>query len=360
MLSWAPQLSRRAGVELCLKKVLVRDVSKRRPIDIPSDLLTADASDLIEVAGGDEPMRSYIERAIQGGKHVITANKVVMAKHGPELLDLAAEKNVDVYFEAAVGGGIPLISTFRVDLQANRIERVSAVINGTTNYVLGRMSAGGLTMADAVREAQEAGYAEADPTDDIGGFDATYKLAILASIAYEIKLVAHTQRHTGRVEARVHPAMVSLDHPLARVEGAENAVFVEGDLVGQVLLVGQGAGGRPTASAVVGDLIDLSRSIRRGVQSRPSFSFDDRVGVVPIGEVKTRAYYRIQAEDRPGVVAAVGQVFAEEGVSISSFIQKDAFSHDQTAELVVTTHPSLDASLPRARERMARLEPIRT
>src|SRR5213593_1900389 len=196
MLSWAPHLSRRAGVELCLKKVLVRDVSKRRPIDIPSDLLTADASELlehssiqvlIEVAGGDEPMRSYLERAIQGGKHVITANKVVMAKHGPELLDQAAEKNVDVYFEAAVGGGIPLISTFRTDLQANRIESVSAVINGTTNYVLGRMATG-LSMADAVREAQDAGYAEADPTEDVGGYDATYKLAILASIAYEIKV----------------------------------------------------------------------------------------------------------------------------------------------------------------------------
>ncbi|TMD17466.1 MAG: homoserine dehydrogenase [Chloroflexi bacterium] len=397
MLSWGPQLSRRAGVELRLKKVLVRDVGKRRPIEVPSDLLTADASELledssievlIEVAGGDEPMRSYIERAIQVGKHVITANKVVMAKHGPELLDRAADRNVDIYFEAAVGGGIPLISTFRVDLQANRIERVSAVINGTTNYVLGRMASAGLTMADAVREAQEAGYAEADPTDDIGGFDATYKLAILASIAYEIKvrpreiyregidgiepvdfryarelgyaikLVAHTQRHTGRVEARVHPAMVPLDHPLARVEGAENAVFVEGDLVGQVLLVGQGAGGRPTASAVVGDLIDLARSIRRGVQSRPSFSFDDRVGVIPIGEVTTRAYYRLRVADRAGVVAAIGQVFAEEGVSISSFIQKDAWSHDQTAELVVTTHPSLDASLQRARERMAALEPV--
>ena len=397
MLSWAPQLSRRAGVELCLKKVLVRDVNKRRALEIPSDLLTADPSELlddasievlVEVAGGDEPMRSYVERAIQAGKHVITANKVVMAKHGPELLDLAAERNVDVYFEAAVGGGIPLISTFRVDLQANRIERVSAVINGTTNYVLGRMASAGLTIADAVREAQDAGYAEADPTDDIGGFDATYKLAILASIAYEIKvrpgeiyregiegvepvdfryarelgyaikLVAHTQRHTGRVEARVHPAMVPLDHPLARVEGAENAVFVEGDLVGQVLLVGQGAGGRPTASAVVGDLIDLARSIRRGVQSRPSFSFDDRVGVIPIAEVSTRAYYRIRVADRAGVVAAIGQVFAEEGVSISSFIQKDAWSHDQTAELVVTTHPSLEASLQRAREKMAALEPV--
>ncbi len=397
MLSWAPQLSRRAGVELCLKRVLVRDVTKRRSIEISPDLLTTDASAilddasievLIEVAGGDEPMRSYIERAIQAGKHVITANKVVMAKHGPELLDLAAEKNVDVYFEAAVGGGIPLISAFRTDLQANRIERVSAVINGTTNYVLGRMDSGS-TMTEAIREAQEAGYAEADPTEDIGGYDATYKLAILGSIAYEIKvrpddifregidgvepvdfryarelgyaikLIAHTQRHPGRVEARVHPAMIPLEHPLARVEGAENAVFVEGDLVGQVLLVGQGAGGRPTASAVVGDLIDLARSIRRGVQSRPSFSFDDRIGVIPIGEVKTRAYYRIRVEDRAGVLAAIGQVFAEEGVSISSFIQKDAWSHDQTAEMVVTTHPSLDASLQKARERMAQLEPVR-
>ena len=398
MLKWGPQLSRRAGVELALQKVLVRDVDKRRSIDISTDLLTADPAEVIddssievviEVAGGDEPMRSYLERAIQAGKHVITANKVVMAKHGPQLLDQAAERNVDVYFEAAVGGGIPLISTFRTDLQANRIESVSAVINGTTNYVLGRMASAGLSMADAVREAQDAGYAEADPTDDVGGYDATYKLAILASIAYEIKvrpsdiyregiegiepvdfryarelgyaikLVAHSQRHPGRVEARVHPAMVPSEHPLARVEGAENAVFVEGDLVGQVLLVGQGAGGRPTASAVVGDLIDLARSIRRGVQSRPSFSFDDRIGVVPIGEVKTRAYYRIQAEDRPGVVAAVGHVFAEEGVSISSFIQKDAWSHDHTAELVITTHPSLEASLQRARERMAELESVR-
>ena len=293
---------------MCLRRVLVRDLDKPRTVEVARDLLTDDPDVLlddpsievlVEVAGGDEPMHSYLERAIRAGKHVVTANKVVMANHGPELLSLAAEKNVDVYFEAAVGGGIPLISTFRTDLQANRIERVSAVINGTTNYVLGRMASGQLSLEDAVREAQAAGYAEADPTDDVGGFDATYKLAILGSIAYEIaihprdiyregiegiepvdfryarelgyaiKLIAHTQRHPGRVEARVHPAMVPLDHPLAQVEGANNAVFVEGDLVGQVLLVGQGAGGRPTASAVVGDLIDLARSIRRGVQSRP-------------------------------------------------------------------------------------------
>jgi homoserine dehydrogenase len=397
MLTWRSQLARRAGVELCLQRVLVRDLTKRRSVELESELMTTDPARVledpsihvvVEVAGGDEPMRGYLERAIRAGKHVVTANKVVMAKHGLELLDLAAEKNVDVYFEAAVGGGIPLISTFRTDLQANRIERLSAVINGTTNYVLGRMGAAGLSLEDAVREAQAAGYAEADPTDDVGGFDATYKLAILGSIAYEIKvrpddifregiqgiepvdfryarelgyaikLIAHTQRHPGRIEARVHPAMVPLDHPLAQVEGANNAVFVEGDLVGQVLLVGQGAGGRPTASAVVGDLIDLARSIRRGVQSRPSFSFDDRVAVIPMGEVMTRAYYRIRVDDRAGVLAAIGQVFAEEGVSISSFIQKDAWVQDRTAELVVTTHPASDASLQLARARMAQLEAV--
>jgi len=398
LLNGLPQLNRRAGLELCLEKILVRDVAKPRAVTVAPALLTADPAELldnptiqviVEVAGGDEPMHSYLQRAISAGKHVVTANKAVMANHGMQLLALAAEKNADVYFEAAVGGGIPLISTFRTDLQANRIERVSAVINGTTNYVLGRMSADGLPLEYAVREAQAAGYAEADPTDDVDGFDATYKLAILGSIAYEIsvrpqdiyregikgiepvdfryarelgyaiKLIAHTQRHPGRVEARVHPALVPLDHPLAQVEGADNAVFVEGDLVGRVLLVGQGAGGRPTASAVVGDLIDLARSIRRGVQHRPSFSFDDRIGVIPMGEVETRAYYRIRAEDRAGVVAAVGQVFAEEGVSISSFIQKDAWVEEKTAELVITTHPTADMRLQRARQRIAELELVR-
>jgi len=397
MLASQSQLARRAGIELCVRRILVRDTDKPRAVRVAHELLTTDPDRLlddssidiiVEVAGGDEPMHSYLERALRAGKHVVTANKVVMARHGLELLELAAQANVDLYFEAAVGGGIPLISTFRTDLQANRIERVSAVINGTTNYVLGRMASAGLRMEDAVREAQAAGFAEADPTDDIGGFDATYKLAILGSIAYEvkirpddiyregiegiepvdfkyarelgyaIKLIAHTQRHPGRVEARVHPAMVPLEHPLARVEGANNAVFVEGDLVGQVLLVGEGAGGRPTASAVVGDLIDLARSIRRGVQKRPSFTFDEHIGVIPMGEVVTRAYYRIRAADRAGVIAAVGQVFAEEGVSISSFIQKDAWVEEQTAELVVTTHPSRDDSLQRARERIAGLEQI--
>ncbi len=398
MLTWQSQLARRAGVELCLRRVLVRDLAKPRSVDVGTELLTTNAADLlddpkidviVEVAGGEEPMRAYLERAIRAGKHVVTANKVVMAKHGLDLLDLAAQKNVDLYFEAAVGGGIPLISTFRTDLQANRIERLSAVINGTTNYVLGRMASTPPTSRSPRRCAKPSRRGLPRPTRlTISAASTRPRLAILGSIAYEIKvrpedifregiegiepvdfryarelgyaikLIAHTQRHPGRIEARVHPAMVPLEHPLAQVEGAANAVFVEGDLVGQVLLVGQGAGGRPTASAVVGDLIDLARSIRRGVQSRPSFTFDDRVAVIPMGEVLTRAYYRIRVDDRAGGLAAIGQVYAEEGVSISSFIQKGAWVEERTAEIVVTTHPSSDASLQKARVAIAKLEPV--
>jgi homoserine dehydrogenase len=296
--------------------------------------------------------------------------------------------NVDVYFEAAVGGGIPLISTFKVDLLANEIERVQAVINGTTNYVLGRMANGGRGLAEAVAEAQAAGYAEADPTQDLSGEDAVFKLAIVASIAfgarvhpdlvyregiervkqvdfryarelgYEVKLVATAAREPGggRVEARVHPALVPQGHPLAAVEGATNAVFIEGDLVGPVLLQGLGAGGRPTASSVVGDLIELARSIQRQVQNRAAFQFDPSVHVVPMAEVRTRAYLRCRVADRPGVLAAIFKVFGEEGVSIASAIQKE--SDDVSAEFVVTTHPATDAALQRTRARISELDVV--
>ena len=190
-------LSRRAGLDLELRRVLVRDPARPRAVQLPPGLLTTDPAEVlddpavdvvVELAGGEEPARSFLERAIRGGKHVVTANKLVMAKHGPELLELAGAMNVDVYFEAAVGGGIPLISTFRVDLLANDIERIMAVINGTTNFVLGRMANEGLTLADAVAEAQAAGFAEADPTDDVAGFDAAYKLAIMASIGFGVRV----------------------------------------------------------------------------------------------------------------------------------------------------------------------------
>jgi homoserine dehydrogenase len=397
LLTRAEKLRRSSGAELSLCRVLVRDPAKKRAVTVPHELLTTDPSELlddrdidvvVELAGGEEPARTFIERAIKNRKHVVTANKVVMARHGPELLELAAEMNVDVYFEAAVGGGIPLISTFKIDLQANDIERVAAVINGTTNYVLCRMSQAGLTLADAVAEAQQAGYAEADPSEDIDGHDAVAKLAIMSSIAfgarvkpgdiyregiqaiepvdfryarelgYEIKLLAYAARQNGRLEVRVHPAMVPLSHQLAQVEGAMNAVYIEGDLVGSVLLVGQGAGGAPTASAVVGDLIEVARSIGRQVQMRPPFTFDDEVVVMPMSEVSTRAYLRCRVADRPGVLAKIFTIFGEEHVSISSAIQKEAFEGEASAEFVVTTHPAPDAALERTRRRIAEVDVV--
>lgn len=394
LLTWGPGLRRRAGVELNLRRVAVRDTSRARP-GIPAELITSDplhvvddpeVDVVVELAGGEEPARSWIERAIRNRKHVVTANKVVMARHGPELLELAGEMDVDVYFEAAVGGGIPLISTFKADLAANQIERVSAVINGTTNAMLCRM-AEGLDFAAALAEAQAAGYAEADPTDDVEGFDAASKLAIVASIAfnarvhprdvytegitrvepvdfryarelgYAIKLLAQSERTAAGIEARVHPCMIPLGHPLALIDGATNAVFIEGDLVGQVLLQGQGAGAKPTTSAVVGDLIDLARSIQRQVRGRAPFTFDDGVRVVPMDEVDARAYIRCTVADRPGVLAQIFTVFGEEQVSISSAIQKEAFEGD--AEFVVTTHPAPDAALRRTVRRVAALDPVR-
>jgi homoserine dehydrogenase len=262
------------------------------------------------------------------------------------------------------------------------------VINGTTNYVLGRMANGGLDLARAVAEAQEAGYAEADPSQDLDGYDAACKLAILASVGfgarvhpeeiyregiegvdpvdfryarqlgYEVKLLACASREPGggRLEARVHPGLVPYGHPLAVVEGAANAVCIEGDLVGQVVLQGQGAGGRPTASSVVGDLIDLARSVRRQVQNRASFDFDPAVRLVPMDEVLTRAYLRCRVADRPGVLAAIFKVFGEEGVSIASAIQKE--SDDVSAEFVVTTHSASDAALQRTRARIGELDVV--
>jgi homoserine dehydrogenase len=397
LLDWGDELDNRAGIPVRLCRVLVRDTSKQRAMRIPPGLLTSDPSDVlddpaihavVEVAGGEEPVRGYLERAIRAGKHVVTANKVVMARHGPALLELAGERNVDLYFEAAVGGGIPLISTFKADLQANEIQRIAAIINGTTNYVLGRMAHDALSLDEAVAEAQAAGFAEADPTDDIDGHDAVAKLAIMASIGlgarispdsiyregirgidpvdfryarelgYEIKLLAQAQRRSGRVELRVHPAMVPTSHPLATVDGAHNAVFIEGDLVGEVLLYGQGAGGRPTASAVVGDLIDLAGSVRRGVQNRAAFRFDPEMAVVPMDEVSTRAYFRCRVADRPGVLAAIFTVFGEQQVSISSAIQKEVFEEEGDAEFVVTTHPATDAALRRTRDQIESLDVV--
>jgi homoserine dehydrogenase len=396
LLTWGDALRQRSGGELALRRVAVRDGAKERPT-VPRELLTTDVSELlgdpeidivVELAGGEEPARTYLERAIRARKHVVTANKVVMARHGPELLELAGEMDVEVYFEAAVGGGIPLIGTFKIDLAANRLERVEAIINGTTNFMLTRMAAEGRPFDAVLADAQAAGFAEADPTDDVEGNDAASKLAIMASIAfgarvhprdvycegirsvepvdfryarelgYAIKLLALTHRTETGIEARVHPCMIPFGHPLAQVDDANNAVFIQGDLIGDVLLQGQGAGARPTTSAVVGDLIDLARSIRRQAHAYRHFLFED-TPVLDMERVLTRAYFRCTVEDRPGVLARICAVFGEEEVSISGATQKEIFKGDAAAEFVVTTHPAPDAALQRTRRRIAELEPVR-
>jgi homoserine dehydrogenase len=309
-----------------------------------------------------------------------------MAKYGPELLELALEHHVDIYFEAAVGGGIPLISTFKIDLLANEIDSIEAIINGTTNYILDGM-AQGRSYAEALADAQGLGYAEADPASDVDGHDSVYKLAIMASIAfssrlhpsqiyregitglyprdfrfaadmgYAIKLLAEGRKREGAVELHVHPTLIPLSHLLSQVAGSNNAVVVDGDLVGTVLLYGQGAGGRPTASAVVGDLIDLVHSMRRGVDNRIPMWFDRNYEVRPFTDVVSRAYFRMEVEDRAGVLAEITRVYADQGISIDSVSQKNA--DGSTAEIVILTHPARERVLQSARETIDALECVR-
>jgi homoserine dehydrogenase len=390
-------ITERTGVGVELARVLVRDPHKPRPYMPSPSLLTTDADDIlddpsigvvVEVMGGMEPARTYIERAISAGKAVVTANKEVMAHHGPTLLELAREKCVDVYFEAAVGGGIPLISTFKIDLLANEISRIEAVINGTTNFIIDRMAVDGQDFDDALAEAQRLGYAEADPTYDVEAYDAAFKLTIMSSIAfrtridpnavyregiraldpvdfryaaelgYAIKLLAFAQVCDGQVEAHVHPTCIPQSHLLAAVHDAYNAVVIDGDLVGRVLLYGQGAGGRPTASAVVGDILDLVLSLRKGIDNRIAVDFSRQRSLLPMAEVRTAAYLRLHVADKPGVLADVTRILGDLDVSISSIVQKSLIVEHAAAELVILTHPAREAALQEARRRLTELPAV--
>lgn len=389
--------ARTIGCPLVLRHVLVRDPARERAFDVDPALMTTDSRDLladpevevvIEVMGGETPAYDYVKEALSNGKFVVTANKEVMAKHGSELLALARAHGVDVLFEASVGGGIPIIAPLKRDLLANEILGLRAIINGTTNYILTAMSRKGERFEDALREAQDLGYAERDPTNDIEAFDAAYKLAILASLAfhtdirpadvyregisrltprdftyaaqlgYAIKLLAIARRANGAVEARVHPALVPLDEPLAKVDGVLNAVQVEGDLLGQVLFEGRGAGSLPTTSAVVADLLDAAVSVVSGVREPSPWRREAPTGVLPIGDVVTRYYFRITVADRPGVLAQIARVLGDRQISIASVIQKEADERAQTAELVIMTHPSREDAVQRALGQLATLEVV--
>ncbi len=388
------KLARDLGAELVVRKVLVRDPEKERPIRLPPDLLTTDPSDVledpgvevvVELIGGEEPACSYIRRALEAGKHVVTANKEVIAKHGADLLQVAAANSVNLFFEASVGGGIPVIAALRHDLVANEMHALEAIINGTTNYILSDMATG-RDYASALAEAQRLGYAEADPRNDVEGIDASYKLAILATLAfhaevrptdivkvgitrlhpndfsyaaemgYVIKLIAWSRLVDGQIEAAVYPMLIPLTHHLAAVRGVFNAILLDGDQIDKLMLYGRGAGSKPTASAVVADLCRVAHNLVRGVTDRVAISSGRDRRVRPFGELSSRFYIRMQAADRPGVLAQIARVLGENEISIASFIQRDPAARDggdaeslaSSAELVITTHRATEDQMARA------------
>ncbi|HEX2806947.1 MAG TPA: homoserine dehydrogenase [Kineosporiaceae bacterium] len=398
----AAELAQRVGVPVQLVGIAVRRLGRARDLAVDPALFTTDAAELIkradvvvEVIGGIEPARTLILQAMAAGASVITANKALLAEDGPTLYQAAAEHRVDLYYEAAVAGAIPLLRPLRESLVGDRVHRVLGIVNGTTNYVLDKMDTTGMGFAEAVAQAQALGYAEADPTADVEGFDAAAKAAILASLAFHtrvgaadvhregitgvtsadvasarqmgavVKLLAICERTVNPdgeegVSVRVHPAMIPLTHPLAGVREAYNAVFVEAEAAGELMFYGRGAGGLPTASAVLGDLVSVARN-RVGGRRGPGESSYAELPVRPMGQVATRYHISLEVADRPGVLAQVAQVFAENQVSIETVRQqqhplRDGEDRaDGRAALVVVTHTAPDAALAATVEALAEL-----
>ncbi|GBD13337.1 Homoserine dehydrogenase [bacterium HR24] len=392
--------ARRLGRPLRLYRVLVRDPDKRRALPIDPAILTTDPARVledqqvhivVELMGGERPAADYIRQALARGRYVVTANKEVMAKHGPELLALAHRQGVDILYEASVGAGIPIVSPLKRDLSANDIRAVRAIINGTTNYILTRMDSDGLDFTTALAQAQELGYAEPDPTNDVEGHDAVYKLAILASLAfhtrvppeaiyregitrlqgrdfryarelgYRIKLLAIARRAaangTEALEARVHPALLPQGELLAKVDGVLNAIEVEGDLLGRVVFQGQGAGAQPTASAVVADILDAAQALAHGRPPTP-WQGDAELPLRPMTDLECRYYIRMEVADRPGVLAQIARCFGDHRVSIASVIQKETNEAAQTAEIVIMTHIAREADVRATMADVQRLDVV--
>jgi homoserine dehydrogenase len=387
----ADELAARVGTRLELVGIAVRRLNRdRAAAGVPDELFTTDADELVEradivveVIGGIEPARSLLLRAMMHGASVVTANKALLAEDGPTLYAAADEHGVDLYFEAAVAGAIPLLRPVRESLAGDRIRRVLGIVNGTTNYVLDQMDRTGAGFAEAVEQAQELGYAEADPTADVEGFDAAAKAAILASLAFHTRVAAADVHREGITEVsaadvaaaremdrvvkllaicdrtvdddgegisvRVHPAMIPRSHPLAGVREAFNAVFVQAEAAGELMFYGRGAGGDPTASAVLGDVVAAARHRVHGGLGPGESSYAD-LPVHSMGSTRTRYHVSLAVADRPGVLAKVAQVFSDHGVSIEAVRQRllegDSDVHDGSrAELVVVTHTATDAAL---------------
>jgi homoserine dehydrogenase len=393
-------LTEQVGRPLVLRKikVLAQDLERPQAKEMESRLFTTDEDEffnepdidiVVEAIGGESPAYNYLKRAIKAGKHVVTSNKEVIAKHGAELRTLAEQYNVGLRYEASVGGGIPLISPFQHDLVANRISGIYAIINGTTNYILTRMAQEGVDFSTALRKAQELGYAEADPRNDVEGIDATYKLAILTSLAfkstvqpediyhegisrldsrdfryarelgYAIKLLAIAKQNDNLIEARVHPVFIPDDSLLAEVDDVYNAILVEGDLVGKVLFFGEGAGARPTSSAIVADIVASALKIINGIGSKSHWKLEEGKVIRPMSQIETRYYMRLTVADRHGVLSQISKILGDHLISISSVIQKEANSLEQTAEIVIMTHPAREAAIQESVEELQHLEVVR-
>jgi homoserine dehydrogenase len=393
----ADELASRIGAPLELAGVAVRRPA-RHP-DVPAELVTSDAAELVarddvdivvEVIGGIEPARSLLLDALTHGKSVVTANKALLAEDGAVLHDAAAKAGVDLYYEAAVAGAIPLLRPLRESLAGDRITRVIGIVNGTTNFILSRMDATGAGFDEALAEATSLGYAEADPTADVDGFDAAAKAAILAGLAFHtrvtmsdvhregigdvsatdmasakamgctVKLLAICERAVGadgseQVAVRVHPAMIPRTHPLASVGDAFNAVFVEAEAAGSLMFYGRGAGGAPTASAVLGDLVAVARNRVNGSRGAGESAYAD-LPVQPMGDVVTRYHVALDVADQPGVLAAVAGAFADNGVSIQTVRQE---GRGDAATLVLVTHTAPDAALAETVNRLSNMEFVR-
>lgn len=395
LLENAEEIRRKVGSRIELSVICDLDISTPRAVKVDPSLLTTDVSKVIddpeidivvELIGGVKPAGDFIRRALKNGKHVVTANKELIAKEGRTLLAEAQDNGLDLYFEGSVGGGIPIIGPLRVYLAANRITEVMGIVNGTTNYILTKMDKEGKDFAKALAEAQKAGYAESDPTNDIEGYDAQYKIAILASLAfgsvvdvrqiytegitkvaqrdieyakelgYVIKLLAIARANHQSIQARVHPTLISARHPLASVSDVYNAIYVRGDFVQDVMFYGRGAGSLPTASAVVGDIMEIARNINAGSNARLPFPFQDEKPVQGIEAIQARYYVRMLVADRPGVLAALAKVFGDNQVSIASVVQKD--SHGDKAEIVLITHVVAERNFRKAMEEMGRLQEV--
>ncbi|MGI8663405.1 MAG: homoserine dehydrogenase [Acidimicrobiales bacterium] len=374
------EIEGRTGVRLAVTRVAVRSTSTPREVELADGVLTTDAASLavdpeidvvVELIGGMEPARSLIEAALRAGKPVVTGNKELLATTGAELFAAAETAGVDLLFEAAVAGGIPLIRPLRESLVGERITRVMGIVNGTTNFILTKMTEEGADYGEALAEAQRLGYAERDPTADVEGYDAGAKAAIIASIAfgadvvagdvyhegisgitaadiafarrlgYVVKLLAIAeQAGDGAIGVRVHPAMVPFAHPLASVRESYNAVFIEGGAVGNLMFYGRGAGGAPSASAVLGDLIDAAVNLKRG--SSASVGTLGKATIRPIDEVSSEYYLNIEVADRPGVLAAVATIFGDHAVSIRAMEQEGL---GDEARLIFITHTALEADV---------------